>query len=189
MPIQTHWHCKDRRFLQSRMAEDLQRISGESCGSSNIFSYIFVILFCFWKSVVALRGAWMPQVYGCPDRTDVLLTMLRLKHTCISFGPRPGVWNSATRRIPVYSYKIQQTRMQKCTCHPEIVYFFRCFTCFTLKFHHLPSSTAFEIFVVCHASHARYGRNHRLPGRGANPRPGLPACLWRTLLEQTVDRN
>lgn len=182
----TYWHCKDRRFLQSRMAEDLQCISGRVV-VLRIYFCVFLFVFCsFWKHVVALRqGVWMPQVHVCPDRTDVLLRCYGSSTHASPLGPgqaRGRHW----RHADVYSHKIQQLQ----GCRHELVIQW-CFTCFTLTFQHLPSSTSVWREKLGWISHeafslfcARYGRNHRLPGRGANPRPGLPSFMWRTLLEQ-----
>lgn len=121
----TYWHCKDRRFLQSRMAEDLQCISGRVAVLRIDFHVFPVVFGSFWKHVVALRqGVWMPQVHGCPDRTDVLPRCYGSSTHASPLGPGQAC-GKHWRHADVYSYEIQQTlQIRKWTCHPMMFYMF-----------------------------------------------------------------
>ena len=99
MPIQNLLALQRSKILAEPHGRRFAVHFRESCGSSYRFSCLsffwFILETCCSSSTrgVDATSPRMSWSHGC------LATMLRLKHTCISSGPRPGLWKtSATRR-------------------------------------------------------------------------------------------
>ena len=108
MPIQNLLALQRSKILAEPHGRRFAVHFRESCGSSYRFSCLS--FFCsFWRHVVALRqGVWMPQVHGCPDRTDVLRRCYGSSTHASPLGPGQAC-GKHRRHADVYSYKIQQT--------------------------------------------------------------------------------
>lgn len=100
MPIQNLLALQRSKILAEPHGRRFAVHFRESCGSSYRFSCLpccfwFILETCCSSSTrgVDATSPRMSWSHGC------LAAMLRLKHTCISSGPRPGLWKTlATRR-------------------------------------------------------------------------------------------